>query len=137
LPVGVAISEDTTCQDITGNRALLAHFEVTPQDNISASAPEATAAGRLVRYFQHGRELHADELPLQRAVAENRVIPSMELAVQIPSGRHWWAEITGAPLRDAKNQVIGGLAVVADITERQRAEAALRALLDEKEVLLR
>ena len=137
LPVGVAFSDDATCQRIAGNRALLAHFEMTHQDNVSASAPETAAAGRLVRYFQRGRELRADELPLQRAVAENRVIPPMELEVEIPSGRRRLAEVTGAPLRDAKNQVIGGLAVVADITERQRAEAALRAALDEKEVLLR
>lgn len=137
LPVGVSFSDDATCQHITGNPTLLAQFEVTPRDNVSASAPEATAAGRRVRYFHYGRELHAGQLPLQRAVAENQVIPPIELEVWLPSGRRWLAEVTGAPLRDAKAQVIGGLAVVTDITERWRTEAALRALLDEKEVLLR
>jgi two-component sensor histidine kinase len=135
--VGVAFSEDAICQHITGNRTLLAHFEMTPQDNVSATAPDAMAAGRQVRYFHQGRELQANELPLQRAVAERRVIPPLELEVRLPSGRRWLAEVTGAPLHDAKGQVIGGLAVVTDITERKRAEETLRAALDEKEVLLR
>jgi PAS domain S-box-containing protein len=137
LPVGVSFSDDPSCQRVTGNAALLAQFEMTSQDNVSASAPDTAAAGRRVRYFQRERELHDTDLPLQRAVAENRVIPSTELEVRLPSGRRWFAEVTGAPLRDAKAQVIGGLAVVLDITERKQAEMALRALLEEKEVLLR
>ncbi len=137
LPVGVSFSDDPSCQRVTGNAALLAQFEMTFQDNVSASAPDTAAAGRRVRYFQRERELHDTDLPLQRAVAENRVIPSMELEVRLPSGRRWFAEVTGAPLRDAKAHVIGGLAVVLDITERKQAEMALRALLEEKEVLLR
>ena len=75
LPVGVSFSDDVTCQHVTGNRTLLDQFEMNPQDNVSASAPETMAAGRQVRYFHQGRELHADELPLQRAVMERRVIP--------------------------------------------------------------
>ncbi len=137
LPVGVCFSDDTTCQHITGNATLLAQFEMMPQDNVSASAPEATAVGRRVRYFHCGRELRADELPLQRAVAERRMIPPMELEIWLPSGRRWLAEVTGVPLRDTQQQVLCGLAVVVDITERKRAEAAQHALLDEKEVLLR
>jgi PAS domain S-box-containing protein len=137
LPVGVSFSDDSSCQHIIGNPMLLTQFEMTPQDNVSASAPEATAAGRQVRYFHHRREISNHELPLQRAVAENQVIPATELEIQLPSGRNWWAEVIGAPLRDVKNQIIGGLAVVIDITERKRAETALRAALEEHEVLLR
>jgi PAS domain S-box-containing protein len=137
LPVGVSFSDDTTCQHIVGNPMLLTQFEMTAQDNVSASAPEATAAGRQVRYFHHGQEISDRELPLQRAVAENQVIPATEFEIQLPSGRNWWAEAIGAPLRDAKNQIIGGLAVVIDITERKQAETALRAALEAQEVLLR
>jgi PAS domain S-box-containing protein len=69
LPVGVCFSDDPTCQQIAGNPTLLAQFEMTPPDNLSASAPEAAALGRRVRYLRHGRELRQVELPLQRAVA--------------------------------------------------------------------
>ena len=125
-PIGVSFSDDATCQHITGNTALLAQFEIGDQDNLSASAPDVSAAGRQVRYFMGGREVTDAELPLQRAVAENRNIPPMELEVVMPNGRRWFAEASGAPVRDMNDRVIGGLALTVDITERKRIEAALR-----------
>ena len=96
VPVGVSFSDDATCQSITGNPAVLAQFEVTPQDNLSASASDPAAPGRQVRFFLDGRQITDAELPLQRAVAENRVIPPMELEVRLPSGRRWFADASGA-----------------------------------------
>ena len=56
LPVGVSFSDDISCQRITGNPCLFAQFEITPEDNISASAPDPNAMGRLVRYFHNGQK---------------------------------------------------------------------------------
>jgi PAS domain S-box-containing protein len=126
LPVGVSFSDDRECHHITGNPALLAQFEVSPEDNVSASAPDPLAAGRRVRYLKDGRELSDTELPLQRAAAEGRPMAPVELEVHLPSGRHWFAEVSGAPLHDAQGQVTGGVAVVVDVTKRKEAEEALR-----------
>lgn len=127
VPVGVSFSDDPTCQRITGNPAVLAQFEVTPQDNLSASAPDAAASGRQIRFFLQGRQITDAELPLQRAVAENRVIPPMELEVRLPSQRRWFADASGAPIRDAQGKVIGGIAVTVDVTQRKHAEETLAA----------
>ncbi len=43
VPVGVSFSDDPTCQFITGNPAVLAQFEVRPEDNLSASALDTSA----------------------------------------------------------------------------------------------
>ena len=126
LPVGVSFSDDPTCQSITGNPTVLTQFEVGSQDNLSASALDTTAPGRQVRFYIEGREISDSELPLQRAVAENQVIPPMELEVLLPSGRRWFAEASGAPIRNGEGEVIGGVAVTVDITERKRAEEMLR-----------
>jgi len=125
-PVGVSFSDDPTCQSITGNPAVLEQFEVSQEDNLSASASVADAPGRQVEFFLDGRRICDAELPLQRAVAENRVIPSMELEVRLPSGRVWFAEASGAPVRDAQGNIIGGIAVTADITKRKHAEIFLK-----------
>src|SRR5512136_2399070 len=91
LPVGVSFSDDPTCQRITGNPTVLAQFEDSAADNLSASAPDAGAPGRQVRFFREGQPIGDAELPLQRAVAENREVSPMELEVLLPSGRRWFA----------------------------------------------
>lgn len=119
LPVGVNFSDDVTCEHIWGNPAAQAQFEVGPQDNISASALDKRSPGRQAKFFRDGRQISASELPVQRAVAENRNIPPFELEVQLPNGRRWFAEASGAPIHDKNGNVIGGVAVTVDITERK------------------
>ena len=128
LPVGVSFSDDATCQRITGNPAVLKQFEVAPEENLSASALDPAAPGRQVRFFQNGRPLEQEELPLQRSVAENREIPCVELEVRLPSGKNWMAECYGAPVRDARGNVVSGVAVSVDVSERKAAEEALRVI---------
>ena len=128
VPVGISFSDDTTCQHVTGNPAVLAQLEMTPTDNLSASAPFPDESGRKVEFFLGGRRITDAELPLQRAVAENRIIPPMELDVLLPSGLRWVAEASGAPVRDAQGHVVGGIAVTVDVTERKRIEDVLRFL---------
>ena len=128
LPVGVTFSDDSSCQRITGNPAALAQFEVRPEDNLSASAPDAGAAGRRVRFFKEGRQVSDAELPLQRAVAEKETVPPMELEVELPGGRRWHASAWAAPLFDLQGNVVGGVAVCVDITDRKKDEESLRRL---------
>ncbi len=135
LPVGVSFSGDTTCQHITGNPAVLAQFEVGQEDNLSASAPDPEASGRQVRFFRDGQEISDVDLPLQRAVAENRAIPPMELEIELRSGRRWFADVSGAPIPDREGNVIGGVAVTVDVTDRKRAEEALRKNLERLDII--
>lgn len=126
LPVGVSFSEDVSCHRITGNPTLLRQFDASGLDNLSASAPDAGASGRQVRFVRDGCEVRAEDLPLQRAVAENRVIDPVEMEVVLPNGRRWMAEITGAPVHDDAGKVVGGVAVTVDVTRRQHTETMLR-----------
>ncbi len=130
LPVGVSFSDGSDCQRITGNPNVLKQFEVNPEDNLSASAPDTRAPGRQIRFFMEGREIRDTELPLQRAVAENRNIPPMELEVALPSGRRWFAMASGSPIRDKEGNAISGIAVTVDITERKNIELALQKAHD-------
>ena len=126
LPVGVSFSTDSSCQVINGNAALLDQFEGGPNDNVSASAHDKNAHGRKVQIFRDGVLITAEDLPLQRAVAENREVKPMELEVLLPSGQRRFLEGSGAPVRDADGRVIAGVAVTVDISERKRVQDALR-----------
>ncbi len=126
LPVGVSFSEDATCRRVTGNAALMAQLEGNQEDNFSASSPDPAAHGRRLRFLRDGVPITAAELPLQRAVAEKREIKPFEVEVELPSGRRWIMEASGAPVFDQAGNVIAGVAVTTDISERKRVEEALR-----------
>jgi PAS domain S-box-containing protein len=125
-PVGLSYSDSPNCEHIKGNPALFAQFEISSRDNISASAVDPEAAGRQAHFFKDGREIANDELPLQRAIAEKQEIAPLELEVILPSGRRWWTEASGAPILDENGEVIGGVAVTVDVTERRQTQEALR-----------
>ncbi|MBI4404010.1 MAG: PAS domain S-box protein [Deltaproteobacteria bacterium] len=126
VPVGVCFSDDPSCERITGNPTFLAQFEGKSADNLSASAPDSNAAGRKVRFSRHGKQMSNAELPLQQAVRENKTIPTTELEIDLPSGRHWFAEVSASPIRDKKGEVIGGVAVTVDVSNRKQMEEELR-----------
>jgi hypothetical protein len=136
-PMGISFSNDPPCQFITGNFALLAQFDSSTEDNISTSALNDDALGRQVRFFLNGRQISDIELPLQRAVTENRVIPPMELEVQLPSRRRWFAEASGALIHDQEGNVIGCLAITLDIPDRKRAGTKLKQTFDNLENLVK
>ena len=137
VPVGVSFSDDATCERITGNPTAMAQFGISPGANFSASTPDASAAGRQLRFFRDDRQLKGSELPLQRAVAENKIIPAVDLEVHLPDGRRLSIEARGAPIRDRDGEVVAGVAVTLDVTDRKRAETALRQSANELRKLAR
>lgn len=125
LPVGVSFSDDVSCSHIHGNPEMRRQFEAEEKDNISASAREKNAYGPKIRYFYQGRELSDQELPLQRAVKEKRTV-FQELEILLVSGKKRILSVSGAPIFNEKGEVTAGVAVTVDITERKKAEEALR-----------
>jgi two-component system sensor histidine kinase/response regulator len=112
VPVGIFFSDDLDCTHITGNRAVIGQFEMATEDNVSASAIDPNAYGRQITYRCEGRKISDAELPLQRAIAENKVIAPMELEIILPSGKQWFAQASGAPILDSLGHVTGGVVVV-------------------------
>jgi two-component sensor histidine kinase len=51
-------------------------------------------------------------------------------------GREWWGSYNGGALRDESGKVVAALISMRDVTERRRAEEALRALVEERDRLL-
>jgi two-component system, sensor histidine kinase and response regulator len=69
----------------------------------------------------------SDELPLARAL-KGESVDNVEMFIRRPSlPSDAFINVTGRPIKDAEGRIYGGVVVFYDITERKRAEAAIRA----------
>ncbi len=60
-----------------------------------------------------------------------------EVKMKKRSGESMWVEISGAPLKDAKGNIIGSIGIHSDITERKKYEENIEKSLKQKELLLK
>lgn len=123
VPAAVWVSKDPQCLQIVGNRRANEFYEAGSDENVSATSVPETR----IFYSADGRRLAAEELPMQLAAATNRDIRDVELHVVTPSQRHMAMLGSAVPLRDGKGEVRGCIGAFMDITDRHRAEAAMRA----------
>jgi PAS domain S-box-containing protein len=94
-PAAIWAAHDPQCREITGNRMADRFYEADAGENVSANVTDAR------RFFQGGRELHAQELPMQEAAARGIDIRDSELDVLLPSGKRLSMLGSASPLRDA------------------------------------
>jgi PAS domain S-box-containing protein len=125
LPVGVLFAHDPDCRRITANPAGRALLRMGAGGNVSRSAPDGERPAH-VRICRDGVEIPPDELPMQRA-ARGDVVPGEEVEYRFADGSVAHALVTAAPLRGPDGRVRGAVAGVLDVTDRKRAEAAVRA----------
>ena len=124
VPTPVFIVHDPNSFHITGNRAADDLLRHPRGSEVSLSAPPEVRP-RHFRAIKDGRELRLDELPAQRA-ARGEDVQNFEFSLVFDDGttRHMLGY--GTPLRDDEGQPRGAVHVLVDITERKKAEQALK-----------
>jgi PAS domain S-box-containing protein len=73
-------------------------------------------------YYPDGRPMPHDECPMAIALKEGRVVRGVEAIAERPDGTRIWFEPYPTPLRDEAGNIIGGINMLVDITERKRAD---------------
>jgi PAS domain S-box-containing protein len=126
-PLAICVAHDPDCSRITGNRTANALYEAEPHENVSAGSVAGGEHTRKRRFFQNGREMAPEELPMQEAVRRNAEIRGFEITVVNPSGKAFTILGSASPLRDESGQVRGCIGCFVDITGRKRVEEDLRA----------
>jgi PAS domain S-box-containing protein len=128
LPVGVAVSQDPSCDVITGNAALNQLLGTELGDNISQNQTGRETLP--VRFYQEGRELAPHELPLQRSAASGQQLGSMELEIRQNGRSPIYMLASASPLRDPGGAVRGAVGAFFDVTGRKQLEDLLRERAD-------
>ncbi len=72
------------------------------------------------------RKYRAEEWPVSRSMATGEVVDSEEIQFDRSDGSAITLSISSAPVRDSQGEIVMGVGVFHDITERKQAEAALK-----------
>jgi PAS domain S-box-containing protein len=78
-------------------------------------------------YWPDGRPMPHDESPMAAALQRDLPIPGVEAELERPNGTRAVFVAYPTPLRDESGGLVGAVNVLVDITERRKAEEALRA----------
>ncbi|MEE9911801.1 MAG: PAS domain S-box protein [Deltaproteobacteria bacterium] len=124
VPTPVFVAQDPDCLHITGNRAADELLKMPPLSETSLSAPPDVRP-RHFRAVKDGRELQNDELPAQRA-ARGIPVQDFEFSLVFDDGAVRHVLGYGTPLYSEEGHPRGAVQALVDITERKRAEDALR-----------
>jgi len=129
VPACVWISHDPDSSHITGSRVADELLRLPYGAESSLTAPESVRPQHF-KIVKGGRELTNDELPVQRA-ARGTEVRNFEYSIVFNDGTTRYMVGNASPLYDGQGEPRGSVAAFVDITERKRAEAALkRARLD-------
>lgn len=124
IPMPVIIVHDPDSTHMTGNRLAdeLLQQQRGSETSLSA-APEVKP--RHFKAFKDGHELELEELPAQRA-ARGEQIKDFEFSLVFADGVTRDLLGYGTPLLDRQQRPRGAVHVLVDITQRKRAEEALK-----------
>ena len=119
VPVGLVVADHEGAV-IRVNAEALRVLRVSSMD-----AAEFTRWRETEAYDLEGRRVPSDQFPIARSLRTGEVVVGERFEVVVVGGRAV-VEVGSAPVIDAAGTIIGGVAVLQDVTTRQRVERVER-----------
>ncbi|MEH2044445.1 PAS domain S-box protein [Nostoc sp.] len=124
IPIGIGIAEDRECQNIKVNPAFAKQLGISSDTNASLNAPLEEKSTSF-KIYREGRELSAEELPMQYSATHGVEVLDSELDVRHENGKIVNLLEYVAPLFDEEGKTRGSVGAFLDITERKQAQEGL------------
>ncbi|HKF01673.1 MAG TPA: PAS domain S-box protein [Candidatus Sulfotelmatobacter sp.] len=124
VPIAVLISTDAKCERIRPNRSACELFRLDHGANASLSAPLDQRPK--FKVLANGIEIPSEQLPIQRAAAGATAAFDVSESVVFDDGTERNLIANAVPLIGDDGKAYGAVAAMLDVTERNRAEKALR-----------
>jgi PAS domain S-box-containing protein len=126
VPALIWVSEDPECREVrTSSRYGYEFLRMEKGDNLSKSAPLEERILQPWKNVKDGREIPADELPMQLAARTGRETRNYEFDICFQDGETRHLLGNAIPLFDEPGNPSGAIGAFIDITERKRAEDEL------------
>ncbi len=78
-------------------------------------------------YYPDGKPMRHDECPMALALRERRPVRDAEAIAERPDGTRFWFQPYPTPLFDESGDLVGGINMLVDITDRKNAEAQIQS----------
>ncbi len=78
-------------------------------------------------YYPDGKPMRHDECPMAICLRERRPVLDTEAIAERPDGTRFWFQPYPTPLFDESGNLVGGINMLLDITERKNAEAQIQS----------
>jgi|GEM_PF-1868327 len=128
LPEGVIIAEAPSGKLLLGNEQV---NRIWRQRFLSLQGIEDYSDYK--GFHPDGTPLLSHEWPLARTITKGESVQQEEIRFQRGDGTFGWLLISSAPIRDAKENVVAGVATFSDISERKAIENQLKETRDQLE----
>jgi PAS domain S-box-containing protein len=122
IPIPVLIAHDSECRKVTRNRAAWEQLGIAmPESDILGTSRELRH-----RVLRDGTPIAKGQLPIERAAATGQPVYNVSTTLVREDGTQRHEIGNAAPLVDEHGKTWGAVGARVDITERVRAEEALR-----------
>ncbi|HEY9858022.1 MAG TPA: PAS domain S-box protein [Candidatus Obscuribacterales bacterium] len=130
MPAGVIIAEAPSGKLVLGNEQVeqIWHHAFLPSTEIEQYR-------EYFGFHVDGRPYEPQDWPLARSISHGEVIADEE--VRIWRGDQTWGvvRVSSSPIRDRNGEIVAGVVIFYDVTERQQAEATLRQQFEQLQAI--
>jgi PAS domain S-box-containing protein len=122
MPVGVILTDESGA--VAKNNAAMDRIwkrEMLPHENVESN--------HYIAYHKDGSEYRPEEWPLTRALRNAEDIVGEEMLILRGDGTKGTVLVSSSPIQDKSGQIIAGVVVDVDITDRKLAEDTLQTTL--------